>query len=259
MEERVAVEQRGPVQVVRLSDPAVRNALTREVKFELEGAIDAFVANTSARCMLLTGSDGYFSAGGDVRSFTEPATTVSNRTRLTNSHRLLMKFVKAEKPIVTAVNGPAVGAGFGLAMIGDIVVASDNAFFQPAFPAIGIAPDFGLAKTLPRAVGDKRAKDILMTNARVTADEALRIGIISRLYAKDELLEKALALAEGLGNGPTLAHGLAKVLVANADHSSMEDFFALEAAAQAVAMSSDDHKEGVQAFLQKRKATFKGT
>lgn len=258
MESRLSVEQHGPVLILRLADPAARNAITREMRLELEAAVDDFIANESARCLLLTGTGTFFCAGGDVRSFTDASTPVSNRTRLTSSHRLLKKIVKAEKPLVVAVNGPAVGAGFGLAMLGDIVVAAQSAYFQAAFAAIGLAPDYGLAKTLPRAVGDKRAKDILMTNSRVPAAEALRSGMVSRVFPDDELFDRALEIAQALGKGATLALGLAKNLMEHASQSSMEDFLDLEAACQAVAMGSEDHKEGVQAFLQKRAAVFKG-
>lgn len=258
MTDKLTIDQRGSVLIIRLSDPAMRNAITREMRLELESAMDGFIGSATARCLLLTGSEGFFCVGGDVRSFTDAPTSVSNRTRLTHSHRLLKKMLKVEKPVVVAVNGAAVGAGFGLAMLGDIVVASESAFFQPAFPAVGLAPDYGLGKTLARAVGDKRAKDILMTNARVTAADALRIGMISRLHSNEELFDKALEIADSLGNGPTVAHGLAKTLMENASQSSIDDFFDLEAACQAIAMGSEDHREGVQAFLQKRKASFKG-
>jgi 2-(1,2-epoxy-1,2-dihydrophenyl)acetyl-CoA isomerase len=258
MNQKIKVEQDEALTVATFVDPEMRNAISRELRIELEAIIDAFVEAPSSRCLLLTGSGGFFSAGGDVRSFQSSPPPGANRTRLANSHRLAIKMLNCEKPIVAAVNGPAVGAGFGLAMLCDITLAAESAFFQPAFSAIGLAPDWGLAKTLPAAVGAKRAARILLSNARIAATEAAEIGLISGVHPDDMLEQQARKLASRLSQSATFALGLAKSLMKAATHLSMEDFLLMEASYQAIAMGSPDHKEGIGAFLEKRPAVFKG-
>ena len=159
--------------------------------------------------------------------------------------------------MLTAVNGVAAGAGLSLALMGDIVCAASDARFKAGFPNVGAAPDLAVAYTLSRAVGATRAKDILLTNRDVPAEEAFRLGFVSHLFAPEELFDRTLELATGLAAGP-YSLGLTKRLIARAHETTLDAFLEDEAHAQTVAFGSDDFKEGVAAFRGKRKPVFNG-
>jgi 2-(1,2-epoxy-1,2-dihydrophenyl)acetyl-CoA isomerase len=255
---KIKAELNGAVLVGRFCDTEVRNAVTAELKEELEVLVDRYAADSAARCLLLTGSGGHFSAGGDIRSFGVDRPPHLDRKRMADAHRIAQKMFLIEKPIVTAVNGAAIGAGFGLALLGDIVIASQDAVFKPGFLAMGLVPDYGLAQTLTEIVGAKRAADIFMTSQTLTADDALRLGIVSRVYPDEQFEQEALDLAQKLASGATLALGMTKKLLQAARQTSTLDFMALEAACQAVAMGSADHRAAVQAFFAKTRPEFTG-
>ena len=257
-DQSVTMERSDGVMILRLAQPATRNALNPAIKARLEALTPAFFDDPSARCLLITGSDEAFCAGGDITSLSEPQTPASVRTRMARSHDWIERLLEGEKPVITAVNGPAVGAGFGLALLGDIVLASDRAWFRAGFSAIGAAADYGLGRTLPRAVGAPRARDMLLSNRKVEATEALNIGLISRLFSHDTLQDEALGLARQLARAPTVGLGLTKRLVNLGFAASTSDYLREEGLAQAIAFSTDDHAEGVAAFLEKRKPDFRG-
>lgn len=261
MEERgtgpVLLRRDGAVAVVTLNEPASLNALSAGIKDGIESVVPALAADPAVRAIVLTGTGRAFCAGGDIRAFDQRDTT-SMRLRMQRSYRWLIPLLTADKPVVTAVNGVAAGAGFSLALAGDVVIASTVAKFKPGFPGIGAVPDLSLAWTLPRAVGMLRAKDILLFNREVAAAEAQAIGMVTRLAEPEALLETALAVAAELAAGPTLAFGLTKQLLQRALELPLEGFLELEAMAQATAFGSADFAEGVAAFRGKRKAEFGG-
>lgn len=254
-DEAVVFERHDDVVVVRLNSPGTRNALEPRVKQRLETGIPELLADDTVRCLVITGTGDAFCAGGDINNMGErDAPRVRKRMQVT--HSWAKRLLTAEKPVVAAVNGAAAGAGFSLALLCDIVLVSDRAYFRAAFPGLGAAPDLGLALTLPRAVGTSRAKDILLTNRRVEAAEAEAIGIAKRVVPAADLLEEALRLAAELAAGPATSLGLTKMLTSSA-YGPIEDFFAAEAFAQGVAFGSREFAEGVAAFLQKRKPDFR--
>jgi len=254
-DDAVVFDRRGDVMLVRLNSPATRNALQPAVKRHLETRIPELLADDEVRCLVITGTDGSFCAGGDINNMGErDAPRV--RRRMQTTHAWAQQLLTAEKPVIAAVNGAAAGAGFSLALLCDIVLMSDQGYFRAAFPGLGAAPDLGLALTLPRAVGAMRAKDILLTNRRVDAAEALALGIAKRVVPADGLLDEALQLAAELAAGPATSLGLTKMLV-NGAFAPIEQFFALEAFAQGVAFGSREFAEGVEAFQQKRRPDFR--
>ncbi len=258
MSDAVRLEVIGAVHVLRLSQPQTRNALSADMRTALEALVPRYFDDAEARCLVITGEGSAFCAGGDIPGLSVPSTPAQLRTRLARSYRWIEQLLEGEKPVITAVNGPAVGAGFGLAMLGDIILASDTAWFMGGFSIIAAAADFGLGRTLPRAVGAPRAKDILLTGRKVEAAEAQAIGMVSRVLPADALMPEALALAEQLAAGPTVGLGLTKRLIGQGYEGSAGAYLQQEGMAQAVAFGAADHAEGVQAYLDKRRPTFRG-
>jgi 2-(1,2-epoxy-1,2-dihydrophenyl)acetyl-CoA isomerase len=254
----VLVERNDAVLRIQLNEPETLNALGPELAQGLSSAMLEGLADKSARCILLTGSGRAFCAGGDIRNMDDrrPAAV---RERMQGHHAWVKATLCADKPIVTAVNGIAAGAGFAIALLGDVVLASADARFRAAFLGLGAVPDLGLAYTLPRAIGFQRASEIILTNRFVEADEAQRIGLVAQVSPGDSLQARAMEMAQKLAAGPTLSVGLAKGLLRRSFEGSLDQFLQAEALAQPVAFSTEDFGEGVAAFKAKRKASFKGS
>lgn len=251
----VIVEHREDVALLRLNEPKTMNALSPAIKHGLESSVPQLMADKAVRCVVITGTDKAFCAGGDISNMADRSAP-SVRERMHPSHGWVKLLLMGEKPVVAAVNGAAAGAGFSLAMMCDFVVLADNAYFKAGFPGLGAAPDLGLALTLPRAVGMLRAKDILMTNRRIGAEEALALGMATRVVPAAALLDEAFSLALSLADGPATSLGLTKHLL-NQAYGPITDFLAQEAMTQAIAFGSEEFGEGVAAFLAKRKPQFR--
>lgn len=255
MSQHLIVEQHGAVTVFRMNDPSSRNALSFEMKKGFEENVMAFLADQSSRCLVITGTGGAFCAGGDIRTMSGDRSAPAIRKRMAGSHDWIVRLMNCERPIITAINGPAVGAGLSMALMGDIVLSADDAYFMGGFSKLGAAPDLGLAYTLTRAVGAQRAKDILLSGRKVLPEEALTMGLVARVVPKADLEGQAMELAQQIADGPSVSLGLTKVLVNNAYRSPAE-FLEVEAFAQSVAFGSPEFDEGVKAFLAKRKPVF---
>lgn len=252
--EAVQLERNDRVALLRLNRPKNLNALSQDIKDGLARHVPALIEDESVGCIVLTGTEGAFCAGGDIANMTD-RNAPSVRDRLKASHRWVRLLLEGETPVVAAVNGAAAGAGFSLAMLCDVVLVSESAYFKPGFPGIGAVPDLGLAMTLPRAVGMARARELLLTNRRVDAAEAVAIGIASRSCAPDALLGEAMAVAAQIAAGPRPYPALTKLLL-NEAYGSVDRFLFEESLAQAVAFGSTDFAEGVDAFLSKRRPQF---
>ena len=251
----VIVERRDDIALLRLNQPQTMNALSPAIKRGLETAVPQLMGDSAVRCIVITGTDKAFCAGGDISNMADRSAP-SVRERMHPSHEWVKLLLSGEKPVVAAVNGAAAGAGFSLAMMCDFVVLADNAYFKAGFPGLGAAPDLGLALTLPRAIGMLRAKDILMTNRRVSAEEAVALGMATRVVPAAALLDEALTLAQSLAAGPATSLGLTKHLL-NQAYGPITDFLSQEAMTQAIAFGSEEFGEGVAAFLGKRKPQFR--
>jgi len=253
----VVVERRGAVGLVRLNETKSLNALSPSIKDGFEAALDEFLPDPAVRALVITGTGRAFCAGGDIRAMDDRG-TVTMRRRMHGAYRWLVPLLTADKPVITAINGVAAGAGLALAMTGDIVLASSAARFKAGFAGIGAVPDLSLAWMLPQAVGLVRAKAILLENREFGATEALAIGLVTRVTDPEALLDHALATAASLASGPTVTFGVTKQLLRRAHDTPLESFLELEAMAQTVAFGSADFTEGVAAFRGKRRAAFGG-
>ena len=246
------------VALVRLNAPEVLNALSAPMVQELHAAVIA-VLDSDARCLLLTGEGRAFCAGANLQAASEgdSALPPSGHILETHYHPLITKLRDMEIPMVTAINGPAVGVGMSLAVMSDYAIASDSAYFLQAFANIGLVPDGGATWILPRLVGWRRAVELSMLAERLPAETAQEWGLINRVVPGDDLMKEAMAIASRLANGPR-SLGLIRRAYRESLNNSHAEQFQLEVSLQMEAQQSHDNAEGVAAFLEKRPAKFTG-
>jgi 2-(1,2-epoxy-1,2-dihydrophenyl)acetyl-CoA isomerase len=260
--ETIQFELRGAVALITLNRPDSLNALTSEVGRDFQAAVQE-ARERGARAAVLTGAGRAFCAGGDLREMQKIAARegrvdafFDEPLRLLNDCILLIR--RTSLPFIAAVNGAASGGGCNLALACDLVVAGESARFNQAFIKIGLVPDCGGTFILPRLIGWKRAVELMMTGDVVTAGRALELGMINAVVPDDELLARALAMAEKLAAGPTVAIGRIKELL---EASATNDYGAqleLERKAQIQTGLTKDFSEGVAAFIEKRPPKFVG-
>ncbi len=242
---------------VRLNRPEKINALDEDTYRALTDEFHRLHEDRSVRAVILSGSGRGFCSGSDIGAMLK-TTGPAARARLQRRHAAVQAVYRIEKPVVAAIHGPAAGIGFSLAMASDMIVASEDAYFQQAFTNVGLVPDGGAIFFLAQRLGIGRAKDLVMTGRRLGAREAHEWGVVNRLVAAEGLLEEARALAASLAAAPTYVLGLAKKMFAAGCSPSLETVLEIESYAASVARASGDHKEGVMAFREKRKPRFTG-
>lgn len=247
----------GAVAVLKLNEPKSMNAFSAGIKDGLETLVPAVTSDPDIRAVVITGEGRAFCAGGDIRNMDDRRTTAVH-ARMRRHQKWLMPLLNAPKPVVTAINGAAAGAGLSLALTGDIIIAGRAARFKAGFPGLGAAPDLGLAYTLPRVVGMLKAKELLLTNRELNAEEAQAFGLVTRVVEDAALMDQAIETATLVAQGPTTSLGLTKNLLQRAYELPLEAFLEAEAGAQVVAFGSEDFAEGVAAFKGKRKPAFPG-
>ena len=245
-----------------LDRPESMNAWNVQLGLELRAAVEAAAEDDSVRSVTITGAGRGFSSGADLKAGFEPTPEghpdVGTALR-ERYHPIITAIRRMPKPVLAAVNGPAVGIGCSLALACDVVVARESAYFLLAFFNIGLVPDGGSSLFVPARVGHTRAAEMAMLGDRVPAPQALEWGLINRVAADDAFESEVDALAERLATGPTRSYAGAKRQLNAWMYSAMDEQLELEAATQQEMAASADFVEGVQAFLAKRPPQFKGS
>ncbi len=260
---KIKVSEDGPVTVIAFADPATMNAAGVDTAQELTAAFDAATAaGSSTRAIVLTGEGRGFCSGanlsGGAGSGAGGGVSGDAGTSLKTVYNpLVTKVRNLSVPLVTAVNGAAAGVGCSIALMGDMIVAGESAYFLQAFRRIGLIPDGGSTYLLPRMIGRARAMEMALLGERVTAAKALEWGMINRVVPDAELMPTAMALANELARGPA-SLALIRQTIWDSLDTDWADQLTLEADRQSVAGRTEDFREGVAAFLQKRPAEFKG-
>jgi 2-(1,2-epoxy-1,2-dihydrophenyl)acetyl-CoA isomerase len=253
----VLYEVRGHVARVRLNRPQAGNSLDLEMARQLAEVALECESNRDVRAVLLQGAGNNFCLGGDIKVFAAQAGLERYLREITSFlHLAVSRFARLDAPVIAAVQGAAAGGGFSLAISCDLVVAAETATFLMAYSKIGMAPDGGSTYFLPRLVGLKRAVELALTNRVLGAREAREWGLVTEVIADEKLMERAEELARTLAAGPTHAFGSAKRLLHSGSNQSLETQMELESRAISEAGGSTDGKEGIRAFVEKRKAVF---
>lgn len=253
--ETIHFEIREQVATLTLDQAATRNALSPTMREEIAEVVQTIKRDRDIRALVITGANGHFCSGGDLRNIaTAGLDNQGWRERMQALHDWLRDLIALDRPVIAAVDGAAYGAGFGLALAADFVIATPRARFCVSFLKVGLVPDCGTFYTLPRIVGAQRAKELMLSAREVGADEAVRLGIAMELQPPERLLARAQQIAASFVHASPLAVSLVKrALAAGGDLAAQLEF---EADAQALAMGTAVHKDAVQDFLSKRPPRF---
>ena len=262
MKKFLSIQREGNILILTMNQPETRNALTGNTAVEeLVQACERIETAPSIRAVILTATGTSFSSGGNIKDMQRYSTEAlcANTIRQEYRHgiqRLPKALYKLEVPVIAAINGPAIGAGLDLACMCDIRIASSTASFAESFVRMGIVPGDGGAWLLPRVVGYSKAAEMAFTGDKLDAMEALECGLISRITEPEQLLTVALSLAGKIAANPAYALRMTKRLLREGEHQSLDSLLELSASFQAIAHQSADHKEAVQAFIEKRQPNF---
>jgi 2-(1,2-epoxy-1,2-dihydrophenyl)acetyl-CoA isomerase len=260
---KVRTEVRDRIGIITLNDPATLNAAGLDLMADLGAAFEGFVADPDVRAIVITGegrgfcSGANLSGGGAAGNATASDPNGPNQALLKIYNPFVSAVRKSPKPLVAAVNGVAAGVGASLALVCDLCVAAESAYFLQAFRRIGLVPDGGATYLLPRLIGKARAMELTLLGEKLPAKTALEWGMINRCVPDAELMPAALELAKALADGPASLGYTRNLIWASLDaawHEQVEG----EAYAQGVAGRTEDAREGIMAFVQKRPAAFKG-
>ena len=254
----VLLHKENGVGFITLNRPDKYNGFNREMALTLQALLDDCAADDAVRCIYITGAGKGFCSGQDLSEAMNPSPEEFERMVREHYNASILRLRNIEKPIIAAVNGVAAGAGANIALACDIVVANESASFIQAFSKIGLIPDSGGTWILPRLVGMQRAAALMMTAEKVGAAEAVAMGMIFKSYPDAAFEEESKKMAYNLAQMPTKGIGLTKRLLNKSWDNSLEQQLDNEKAVQIEAGSSYDFREGVQAFLEKRKPVFKG-
>ena len=242
---------------ITLNRPDAMNSTTDEMYRELQALLGRIAVDPEVSCVILTGAGRGFCAGADLKARKDDMTPLERRAR----HRWILREIleplySLEKPVIAAVNGAAVGAGFNIALACDFIIASERASFIQAFARVGLVPDLGGLYLLGRVIGVNKAKELCFTARKVLADEAKTLGIVNHVVPHDQLLTEARAVAATIVASSPTAAAMTKTLLNNASNSTLDQMLEFESYATTVAFLTPEYEEGVQAFREKRAPDF---
>ncbi|WP_149263427.1 enoyl-CoA hydratase-related protein [Actinomadura sp. K4S16] len=260
MSETVLFDVTDGVGTITLNRPDGMNSLTVEMKESLRAAVVRAAADPAVRAVILTGAGRAFCAGQDLREHGDNLAAGRGLDGTVRDHYnpIVLAIAGMRKPVVAAVNGVAAGAGASLAFACDLVVASDKARFATAFTGIGLAPDSGMSWTLQRLVGRAKAAELLLLGEPVKAQDALEMGLVTRVVPADELAPASVELARRLASGPTVAYGAVKAALDHAATHDLASALEREAELQDECEKTSDHHNATEAFLKKQQPVFEG-
>jgi len=254
----IKVTNIGGVREIRLNRPDVLNSFVMPMAVELQTALDEAGKDKSVRAVLLTGEGRGFCAGQDLSEAIKEGGPQISEIVMKTYNPIITKIRNTEKPVICAVNGVAAGAGANIAFACDITLAAESTSFIQSFTKIGLIPDSAGTFFLPRLIGVQKATALMMLAEKLPAVEAEKLGLIYKVVADVDLYNEALKVAQTLADMPTIGLGLTKKAINAGLNNTLLDQLGVEAELQQLASQSKDHKEGVQAFLEKRKPVFTG-
>ena len=258
--EHLLIDTTDAITTITLNRPDAANGMHIPLCSELLKATIAAAEDDSVRCVVITGAGKMFSAGGDLKAMAAFGDKIADGlSELTAYlHSAISRLARMEKPLVIAVNGTAAGAGMSLAALGDIVIAAKSAKFTMAYTGAGLTPDGSSTFFLPRILGMRKTQELMLTNRLMSADEAVEWGLVTQVADDDSVMETAMKTAKRLAAGPTRAFGTVKDLLAQSFSNGLETQLEEEARGIVAQSSTSDGREGIAAFLEKRKPAFKG-
>tara|TARA_Y100001970_G_C14192317_1_gene836122 strand:- start:238 stop:1008 length:771 start_codon:yes stop_codon:yes gene_type:complete len=254
----ISWEKKNSIGIITLNRPKAFNSFIKEMAISMQSKLDTCKNDDGIRCVVITGHGKAFCAGQDLNEAINPNGPQIEEIVTKHYNPIIKKIREIEKPVLAAVNGVAAGAGANLALSCDLVVATKSANFIQAFSKIGLVPDSGGTFFLPRLIGFPKATALMMTGEKVMAEDAEKMGMIYKVFEDNDFNNMAIMLAEKLAAMPTKGLGLIKKLLNESLNSDLDTQLDLEGKMQVLASKTDDHKEGVQAFLEKRKPKFSG-
>ncbi len=258
MSESLQLTQKGNLGVITFNRPDVFNSFNKELALAVQKALNEYTENSSIRAIMLTGNGKAFCAGQDLQEAIADNGLEIEQIVDEHYNPIIRQLRSIEKPIIAAVNGVAAGAGANIALACDVVVATESASFIQAFSKIGLVPDSGGTFTLPRIIGFGKASALMMLGDKVSATDAEKMGMIYKVVSDDTFIEEAEAVAQKLASMPTKGLAYTKHLLNQSFVSNLDQQLELEKEWQFKATETYDYKEGVNAFIEKRKPEFKG-
>ncbi len=258
------VTRQGSIAILTANRPEARNALSLEMRARLTDVLHDLEQDDSVRCLVLRGAGDHFMAGGDVKGMADTFKMSAEQIRkgyvlrIHDLHPIMFAMRRMPKPIIAQVAGAAAGAGVSVALSCDLVVAADTSFFTLAYANIGTSPDGSSTYQLPRTLGIKRAMEMTLLADRIDAKKALEWGLVNFVVPAAQLEAETMKIAARLANGPTFVYGQAKKLLYQSLHRDFEAQLQAEGEAFAACAARQDFREGVMAFVEKRKPSFTG-